>query len=305
MAITIIPLDNDHEENEDISIIVGRDVVVKFIPVQSLVEKNKSLQQIINKENLLTQDSLWDNLKNIQKSSQEIEDTISNIVNFRDTFTGPDTQDIETWISDMFTSYQDKIIEKSDKILQLEKEIRLDLGVTQQWCFCSKCKTYIGQQNVLIPSNCKFCKFETKSSTIKNIRILDSEVKNYLEGSWLEDYVANIFIKIGWKAWSGCSVMGSTGVCHQIDVLAVDAKTGKIVIIECKRTAKAEHGYRLITQFVDIQPGYGILLSLKKVNSDPILNLLKRKPGLKLLQLENLSDDQVEKNIREFVTSDQ
>lgn len=78
---------------------------------------------------------------------------------------------------------------------------------------------------------CTICKNNLKKLSINQI---DTDMVNYLTGYWLEDYIANIFNTLGWKAWSSPNLLiyGVSGASHQIDVLAI--KNGRVLIVECK-----------------------------------------------------------------------
>ncbi|HEY4511845.1 MAG TPA: hypothetical protein VJH55_03320 [Candidatus Paceibacterota bacterium] len=305
MSITLVPLDNDHEQDTP-TVIVGKNILLKIKTRQSLSETNDSLREIIGTENLLKETELWEWIRRLQLLTNEIEEYITSSIQFRDYISKLKIEDKEKLYQATFRDFKEKITQKTKEIADIESILNIRLARDTSWNFCGNCDACIGPHEDTLPTNCTVCESEVdkKPTAGFTIRFLEKEIKNYLDGTWLEDYIARIFKKMDWEAWSNGDIMGATGVYHQMDVLAINKLNGKVVIVECKRTAKSEHAYRLITQFLDIQPSCGLLVSIRKVQSDPAINLLTKKPGLKLIEIEGRSDTEVQEMIKDYVERD-
>lgn len=304
MSITITPLDSSHDENPS-TILIGKDILIMFRATAE-VPKNTEIQKLISKKDLLTLDELLDDLRDLQLRTDEIVRNVADIVQFADYVTKDATHLEVDSLTKLFTNLKTRILEKGLEISTIENKIQMYFAEDHRMCFCSKCSNYIGIATESLPEKCKVCDEKIIKDIDKaiTVRYLGTQIRNYLQGIWFQDYIAKILRIMGWEAWVECSVMGSSGTYHPMDVLGINKKQGRVLIAECKRTATGDDAFILATRFLDIQPSFGLLASFSKLNSQQGKNLLARKPGLKLLELGGKTDLQVIDNLENYISRD-
>lgn len=299
MAITIEQLDNEYID-QNISILVGKSFILKFIPKKSVYDSNESLKKFINTPDLL-KDPLGAKVRALVGLSKEISDLLSESIKTREMYSGvndskPDF--IKEYLSNQLKEQKTQIINKGETIQRLEKENNLYLAQENNLYFCKSCNAYLGDSLESLPENCLSCNAITNWSDAQNIvkaRFLDNKVSQYLNGLWFEDYIAKLLNKLGWKTWCHGSIMGSSGIPHQVDILAINTTDGRVLIGECK-TAKIqkEHVFDLSAQFNDIKSCYAFLFSYDTVFNDRLVEYMKRTAGLCLVDnLKANADDQI------------
>ncbi len=299
MAINWIPLDNSHEK-DSATVLVGKDILIMFKPTNPVPTETDTISQLINTPDLLLKTEILEKVRNLQLLTDKIVETVSTMLRIRDA-------KIPNNILRNFLAQQKKeIIDTANQIARTEDELQLYFAGDHRIYFCSECDAYIGLATDPIPEKCKVCSKPIVKDITKadSIRYLDGLIRNYLQGIWLQDYIAKILNSMDWETWTECSVMGSSGVYHPIDILAINKTHGKVAIIECKRSADGDHAFKLAARFSDIQPSFGLLMSLKKLNSEPGKNLLAKRPGLKLVELEGHSDESIKEKLRGYISRD-
>jgi len=306
MSIKIEQLD-DECRNREITTLVGRNFLLKFIPGKCVLDSHKSLQDLIKTTNLLSS-SLIHDIKKIVKLSNDISATsgyLSQSVRLQDWFKKINRKEEAPSYFDFFDKIKHKIISTGEQISRIEKEIGLYLAKDHNLYFCSKCHTYLTDSPESLPINCRCCDQSTdwgKSNEI--VRFLEGDVTNYLDGIWLEDYIAKLFRGMGWKTWCHGETMGSSGIDYPIDILAINLADGRVLVGECKSGGiPAKDIFNFSAQYFDIKSNYGFVFSLKEVLEPRLKEYMNRTPGLCLLDnLENLPDksiiEKIEKNLR-------
>lgn len=318
MSINIIPLDSSHDADRP-SVLVGKDILVKFKPKPSLLESNKSLYKLINSKDLILQINKLDKLIELGTLTDHIGRFLSESIRNRDRLhellgsVEPETGQISQrnqseigWRTERLDYYRKTILGNSQKIKEIENDIKVYPAEDHREYFCSDCQAYLGPLDEDLPNQCQGCGAGTTDRLGQSevIRYLSGEVRDYLQGLWLEDYIAKIFKKIGWKSWTSSMVMGSSGTDHQIDVLAIDTSMGKVTIVECKLGAEAGDPYKFAAQFSDIQPTFGLFIVIKELMNPAAKSFLAKKPGLKLLEIGGLTDLKIEEKIKTYVSGD-
>lgn len=303
MAITLVPLDTSHDENPS-TILAGKDILIMFRPT-AVIPQNSEIKKLINKKDLLTFSELLDNLRDLQLFTDEIEKSVGEMIQFGEFISKAESSRKKKLI-ELFPPIKEQIIKKGLEISKIEDQIQLYFAEEHRMYFCSQCSGYIGIATEALPEQCKVCGEKTVKNIDKMImvRYLGSSIRNYLQGIWFQDYLAKILRIIGWEAWVECSVMGSSGIYHPVDVLGINKEQGRVLIAECKRTASGDDALTLAARFLDIQPSYGLLASFNKFNSSSGKNLLARKPGLKLLELGGKTDMQIKEDLEGYISKD-
>jgi len=273
----------------------------------SAVPQSTEIQKLIGTNDLLTKNALLENLRNLAIYTDEIGKEVGEMVRLGEIFSSEENRSrFKKLYETLLPNHRQEIIGRGEKIAQIEDEIQLYFAQEHRLCFCEVCKAYIGPATAALPEQCKVCGTKVVKSIGKavSVRYLDSDVRNYLQGIWLQDYVSKILIMMGWETHVECEVMGSSGVYHSVDVLGIHVEKGRVLIAECKRSAMGEHAFTLAARFADIQPSFGLLVSLNKLKSGMGKSLLEKKPGLKLLEIGNLTDQQVKAAFDDYISRD-
>ena len=290
MAITIIPLDNSHEKDFP-TILVGKDVFLMIKPTKSLIDNNVGISDLIKQTDLLLEKSTLSDLRKLQTLTDKIERRAISSIELADY---SEKLDISI-LKEMFKKEKTTMLESATEIAKIEDRLQLYLADTHDLSFCNNCSAYVGLMTEGLPEECRACG-ETIIRDIEKsekVRYLVGKVRNYLQGIWFQDYLAKVLNNMGWEVWVECEVMGSAGVYHPIDILAL--KDGKIVIIECKRTPKGDDAFKLAVRFFDIHPSFGVLASFNELESKHGKSLLSKTSGLKFLKMGNISDEEIKR----------
>lgn len=212
-----------HFGDKNITLLVGPDLVLRF---QYKEQKgNKTLKQL--KAKILKDKKILsvERQKSIQKllvADREIRELLNKD---RKELNKKDKSQFEDFLNNL--KRRQTVLEKFAKILKF-KVVKL-----HREYFCKKCNGFRSGPDLTQAPNptCALCKNLLNKFSINQI---DNDAVNYLTGYWLEDYIANVFASLNWKAWSSPSLMihGVSGTSHQIDVLAI--KDGRVLIVECK-----------------------------------------------------------------------
>lgn len=293
MSITIEQLDNDGKEN-NITILIGKNLLLKLTPGDSIFFSEKILQNLIKTQSLLCSDLLTTVMEE-KKLSEEIAKGLSDMVGFQET--------IRKLINELPTRLgmkgslkkrKDIIIATSKKIKIIERKEKFSIAKNFPLFFCQNCNSYLANDIDSLPEICKFCNTRTDENSSTFVKFIDAKIISYLNGFWLEDYIAKILTRLGWKTWCHGSVMGSSGIYHPVDILAVNSE-GQILVAECKSGAFGGRDiFNFSAQYLDIKGPYGFFFALKEIPDPKGKDYMERTPGLCLLdKLEGLDDDQL------------
>lgn len=301
MSITIEQLDNDGKEN-NITILIGKNLLLKFIPGDSIFFSEKILQDLIKTQSLLCSDLLTTVMEE-KKLSEGIAKGLSDMVEFQETIIKLINElPARLGMKGNLKERKDIIIATSNKIKAIEGKAKFSLAKNFPLFFCQNCNSYLANSIDSLPKVCKFCNTVTDESSSTFVKFIDAKMISYLNGFWLEDYIAKILTQLGWKAWCHGSVMGLSGIYHPIDILAVNSE-GQILVAECKSGAFGGRDiFNFTAQYFDIKGPYGFFFALKEIPDPKGRNYMERTPGLCLLdKLEGLDDGQLIKKIEEHL----
>lgn len=197
------------------------------------------------------------------------------------------TRDAESDFDDFLRNLK----QRGDEIKKLQTKLSLDLISEQKEYYCKKCKAFrpgpslSARKRKKEKVKCQLCSNLLKT---KNIKHLKKDIAEYLNGLWLEDYVAMILNSLEWKAWSSPHLMvyGSSGAKHQIDVLAV--KDGRILIAECKTGEFNTKQIRdLLAKYYDIRCHHAIAVTTQPIHPEA-KKLIEKNPAITCCEGLNL-----------------
>lgn len=283
MSITIEQLDNEGKEN-NITILIGKNLVLKFLPGDSIYFHEKKLQDFIRTSDLFTS-ALLSGAMDEKRLSGEISNNLSEMIKLQEEIlkiTGGKLQ-VNDFV-EYLKARKQVIISKGDEIKKLEGQGKISLATNFPLFFCQNCNSYLGNSIDSLTDSCKLCGTEIDPSTSSTIvKFLDGKIIGYLDGFWLEDYIARILTQLGWKTWCHGSVMGSSGIYHPIDILAINSE-GQILVAECKSGGfGGKDVFNFTAQYFDIKGFYGFFFALRQIPDPKGKNYMQRTPGLCLL----------------------
>ncbi|KKP91967.1 MAG: hypothetical protein UR94_C0008G0004 [Parcubacteria group bacterium GW2011_GWA2_36_10] len=303
MAIILEQLDNEYNE-ETCSILLGKHFVLKFSPDQkrNILHSNQAIENLINTENLLVSPILG-KVNSIVSFSKNILKELGENIKFQDFLNKIAKSGLSksASLSSILNKSKEDILQLSNDIQKIEKDNDLFLAQDRNLYFCESCNAYLGETSQLLPPKCTYCQTNTNwSASHTAVRFVDSQVADYLTGLWFEDYMAKLLNSLGWKTWCHGSIMGSSGIDHQVDILAINNSQGRTLIGECK-TGKInkEQVFDLSAQYYDIKSNLGFLFSLQPVDNNRLKDYMKRTAGLCLLDnLKRITDEEIKKQIQ-------
>ena len=317
---------------KDVTVLIGKDILLKISKQKSVFNIHKGLRQLINSENLF----LKQNVKNIEKMvllNREISKRIEESIQRRDYFV-PLIKDksnkrksklIEEMLKqqkDFFKKTFNKILDLSKELSEIQKKYNIAIASIKHLYFCSACKTFVNELHEASmfyeKIKCPLCATEINEKDISNVPYLDKNIEDYLNGKWLENYMAKLFESVGYKVWPGVFVAGVSGINHEIDLLAVN-KDGYTLILECKTTKRIEQNGNIVARIKrkedifnlaiknnDIKSNYAFLITLYELpkTAKESISFLKKTPGLGYLDnLINKNDAQVIRSIKKLIKS--
>ncbi len=195
------------------------------------------------------------------------------------------------------SSHISKIRAYCDEIHKIEKEFDVLLCNSNIYSFCLNCLNILKEGTIDTNINCEFYKSEITSGEVKIFNYLNSELEAYLHGKWLENYIARLLSKKGWRIWVGSLVLGSSGINHEVDILAI--KNGYVMICECKTGNIARKDvFNFSTKNHDIKSNYAFWFSLEKLPDRESEDYMKKTP--ELMHLDNLQESTEDKILNEL-----
>lgn len=299
MSITLEQLDDDGREN-NITILIAKNLLLKFIPGDSVFFSEKVLQDFIKTQDLLCSSRLTTVIEE-KKLSEGIAKGLTNMLEFQETIIKLfDELPSRLEMQENLKKRKDAIVDTSNKIKAIEGKARFSIAKMFPLFFCKKCNSYLANSIDSLPENCKLCTTKADENSPTFVKFIDAKIISYLNGFWFEDYIAKILTQLGWKTWCHGSVMGSSGIYHPADILAVNPE-GQILVAECKSGAfGGKDIFNFTAQYFDIKGLYGFFFALKEIPDPRGRDYMQRTPGLCLLdKLEGLNDDQLIQNIEE------
>ncbi|RJQ35233.1 hypothetical protein C4568_01275 [Candidatus Parcubacteria bacterium] len=309
MAITIEQLDNRYRE-KNATIILGENILLKFVPEKSVFDRNDSLRELISTQNFL----LGEGPKNIGQMvnlSNRIKKRLEHHIQSqelagsflkKDRSGKPDIGFFERHIKPDLIAGVKKLEDLSQAVDKLEDSFPRRLGRSAPHYFCDNCIAYIGTD--IAPSKCTICGSAINiHSAVRNLRYLEPDVFDYLGGKWFEDYIGKIFESNGWKVWKHGSVMGTSGEKHPIDVLAANNKTANVLVAECKISQdsfadKDMLAFKARWHEISAAHGFFIVLGNDERGELQTKRIFARTPGLCFLSgMGGMTDAQIYEQI--------
>jgi hypothetical protein len=293
MGVKIDPLD-DSFKNKDASLWYGERVLLKFENSRTpLIKSNKEVRKLINHQ-LLSKDAL-EKLNSFQvliKRTEEGKSKSVELVSLAEDFE-LDTEERVSRLGEAFAKIKERILEASNGLKNLNDQFKANVSEPHMLVFCGHCSAFLGEEGD--PAGpiqvCRICETALSKGERVGVYYPESEVSKYLEGYWFEDYVAKFLENSGWTVRTGILVMGTSGVSHEVDILA--SKANFILVGECKteRVVAREGIFNFVTKASDIGGSIMPLFSLSRVGDEEGREFLRKKPGFKLVDdLSSIGD---------------
>src|SRR6266699_1269313 len=319
MPFVIVPLDS---LDDNFTILLGKNILLKItenvkartLLDDSLVQKIVSTPNLCNEKTIKMIDELrqldasgedlytstfypptatnWESPRDIEARTKILTARISELMN-----------ESTTW---KFALNYDKVLgafvsertldewEKREKALlatdeQLKSISGLELLEPTVAILCPTCKRTLQVGEFKGALNCARCKKDMSRKDVERVpihRIAESVKRLWVKDFWFEAYMAKLFEKLGWTTWTAVHIMGSSGVPHEIDVLA--RKESNVVVVECKTgEVSRNHVFTFLTKTQDLKVNLGIL-ALMRARPEPETRSFAKRSRL-LVTLENMS----------------
>jgi hypothetical protein len=186
---------------------------------------------------------------------------------------------------------KEQLLEYEKKLLSIDKEIEKKTGfkitVPSVLFVCPKCKKLLFS-NEIANKKCLSCNETINEEQIDRIPIskIPDEIKMLLRSNlWFEAYFANLLRKLDFQTWVGIHAMGTSGILHEVDVLAI--RKGAVIVGECK-TGKVSRNdvFNFCTKMGDLKAHVSILALIKELPEPETREFVKRNPAI--IRLENM-----------------
>ncbi len=229
-----IPTSNNNEESsiaqtdirfgdKNITLLIGPDLLLRFQYKEQKGNKIlKRLKEKILKDKKVFSDERQRFIQKLLVADREIRELLNK-----------DKKELNKRDASQFDDFLSNLKRRQVILKTFAKKLNFEVIKAHKEYFCKKCNGFRSGPDLTQTENpiCALCKNLLKKFSINQI---DTNTVSYLTGYWFEDYIANIFNTLKWKAWSSPTLMihGVSGASHQVDVLAI--KNGRVLIVECK-----------------------------------------------------------------------
>ena len=137
---------------------------------------------------------------------------------------------------------------------------------------------------------CTFCGhvIEREEALRTHIHWLKDPILKLWESNlWLEDYVSRLLRSMQWDTWSHVSVLGASGVRHEVDVLGV--KGSYVLVCECKTGhVTRQDVFNFWAKVYDIRSHVSMLALIEQLPEPETREFVVKNPSVVLL--ENLGE---------------
>jgi hypothetical protein len=165
---------------------------------------------------------------------------------------------------------------------------------------CPNCKVVLDEKEI-DSKKCLSCNKEIgEAERIPIYKVGENIKKIWFNNLWFEAYVGKLLEKLGWKTWVSVNVIGTSGVLHQIDVLAIHKSKGTVLVAECK-TGKVSRNevFNFCTKIGDIKAHMAILALIDELPDPATREFVRKNPAIiRLENMKNLNEDNVLSDLR-------
>jgi hypothetical protein len=210
-----------------------------------------------------------------------------------------DNTELEMVSSDVLERREKELLENEREVKELTGIQFLEPTVA---LLCPSCRRllYIGEFRGT--RTCPECKQDISRADATRLpihKVPDTLRKAWEAGSWFEAYFAKLLRKLDWKTWTRVHIMGSSGVPHEIDALAV--KSDNVIVCECK-TGKTTRNdvFTFLTKTQDLKVQMGILSILGKLPETETRDFIRKNRLLFLLEdMREMKDGEIVEKLRQ------
>lgn len=133
---------------------------------------------------------------------------------------------------------------------------------------------------------CRVCHtvFDRDNALRTNLHVLKRPLRELWESNlWLEDYTSKILRSMNWQTWPHVSVLGSSGVRHEIDVLGV--KGSYVLVCECKTgRVTRQDVFNFWAKVYDIKSHVSMLSLIGELPEPETREFVTKNPSVFLLE---------------------
>lgn len=295
----------------DLNILLFQNLLTKQDKIKSACKNWEEVHKATKEGELQTLEVL-DSLNDVKQFLEEhdginIELKIRNLsvgdLNKEEKLENTISEDLQT-INDAFKKYIQELtgkIEENLKNYEEENSVELEILKNKNISVCRDCGGYLYEgrfRNV----NCSCGKKISQASDVEKInsKVLEDDVETFLENNiWFEHACAYLMKRSNYDTTCGGYILGSSGLPHEIDVLAENLSERKRILCECK-TGSPDVSEILVFsgKMQDIGCTRGILFTLvpddeigKKTRSLALSNNVKIIGGVLEKEIDKLKEE--------------
>jgi len=193
-----------------------------------------------------------------------------------------------------------QLLTEDRRLLEIEKRIKEKTGVGILVPFpvfvCPNCNSVLSTEEYKTSKKCVLCNKRIKREKAKAIyahRIPQPIKDVWTKNLWFEAFLGKLLVKLKWKTYLHVLVMGSSGIFHEVDVLAI--KKGTVLVSECK-TGKVSRQdvFNFWAKVNDLKSHTGILALLRSLPESDTRGFIEKNPMMVLLEkAAELKEDQI------------
>ena len=177
-----------------------------------------------------------------------------------------------------------QLLKDNKKLSAIDRKLRRKTGfgilLTSNILGCPNCNVVLATEEYKSAKKCIVCGKRirrNKAKTINVHKVPESIKEVWTRNLWFEAFVAKLFRKLGWKTWVNVRVMGSSGMKHEVDVLAI--KKGTVLVSECKTgKVKRQDVFNFWAKATDLKAHMGIFALLKSLPESETRRFIEKNP---------------------------
>jgi RNase P subunit RPR2 len=250
-----------------------------------------------------------DLFKNLKKSEyyQILEKDIMGSLEkgFKERFEKMSSEDEENLRINLLSSLgvvvtEKQLLREDRKLVSIEKKIKEKNGseilVPFQVLICPNCNVVLSTEEYKTSKKCAMCHKSIRRNKAKMVYVhgVPQPVKEvWSRNLWFEAFIGKLLRKLKWKTYLHVLVLGSSGIFHEVDILAI--KKGTVLVSECKTgKVKRQDVFNFWAKVTDLKAHMGLLVLLQGLPESETRRFIEKNPMIiSLEKVRELKEDQI------------
>lgn len=193
-----------------------------------------------------------------------------------------------------------QLLREDRKLVRIDKKIKekssFEILVPFKVFICPNCNVVLSTEEYKTSKKCAMCNKRIKREKAKIIYVhrVPQPIKEvWTRNLWLEAFIGKLLRKLKWKTYLHVLVLGSSGIFHEVDVLAI--KKGTVLVSECKTGKVKRHDvFNFWAKVTDLKAHMGLLTLLKGLPEPETRRFIEKNPMIVSLEkVGELKEDQI------------